>query len=185
MNQLNQFAYLQEDDFQAVDLPYGAGRFHMTVILPSPGTDIAIFAAQFGAERWEAVRTQLQEKESVRKVSLFLPRFKLRCSLREALKEALSSMGMATAFTPGRADFSRINARDGKNLFISDILHKTFIQVDEKGTEAAGATAVIISRTSVPSNPTVVVNRPFLFLIWEEQTNAILFVGKILELEEG
>ena len=186
MNQLNEFAYLQGADFQAVDLPYGAGRYHMAVLLPAPEVDVGAFAAALTAEKWNQIRSQMMQESAVQKVALFLPKFKLRCSLREELKQSLGAMGMARAFEAGRADFSRLSSSEGKNLFISDILHKAFVQVSEQGTEAAGATAVIVSRTSVggPSYPMVVVDRPFLFLIWEQQTGAVLFAGKVLRLEK-
>ncbi|HHM23677.1 MAG TPA: serpin family protein [Bacteroidetes bacterium] len=176
MSQENEFPYLETDEYQAIDLPYGEGNFRMTVILPKGDTRLAAFVANFTPEAWHKLRENIAKQT----VILFLPRFKMECLLQKNLKQALSAMGMNIAFTPGRANFSRISEAEGKRLFISDILHRTFVKVNEKGTEAAGATAVIISRTSIPEYPTMMVNRPFLFFIWEKETGAILFVGKVM-----
>ena len=176
MSQENEFPYLETDEYQAIDLPYGKGNFRMTVILPKGDTRLAAFVANFIPEAWHKLRENITKQT----VILFLPRFKMECLLRKNLKQALKAMGMDIAFTPGRANFSRISEAEGKRLFISDILHRTFVKVNEKGTEAAGATGVIISRTSIPEYPTMMVNRPFLFFIWEKETGAILFVGKVM-----
>jgi len=96
-----------------------------------------------------------------------------------SLKDTLAGMGMRDAFSPDDADFSGMT--DNRELFISDVIHKAFVAVDEAGTEAAAATAVIVGVTAVPPSPVeITIDRPFIFLIRDIQTGAILFVGRVL-----
>ena len=106
-----------------------------------------------------------------------MPRFEFETSF--SLVEALGSMGMPGAFSTG-ADFSGMTGN--KDLFISDVIHKAFVSVDEDGTEAAAATAVVMKLTAIPAEPlTVVIDRPFIFLIRDISTGAILFLGRVLD----
>jgi serpin B len=91
----------------------------------------------------------------------------------------LKALGMHDAFVPDIADFSGMNGN--RDLYVSDILHKSFIAVDEKGTEASAATAVIMGTTSLPPSATMTINRPFLFFIYNLDTGAILFSGRVLK----
>ncbi|MCX8127014.1 MAG: serpin family protein, partial [Dehalococcoidia bacterium] len=110
-------------------------------------------------------------------VALTMPRFKVESSI--GLKKVLSALGMGVAFTD-RADFSGMTGN--RELFISDAFHKAFAQVDESGTEAAAATAVVVGLTAAPSQPvTVTVDRPFIFLIRDIKTGAILFIGRVVD----
>jgi serpin B len=112
-----------------------------------------------------------------REVALTMPRFTYQSSF--SLKGALSDLGMGVAFDPASADFSGIDGR--RDLFIQDALHKAFVAVDEAGTEAAAATAVIIGLTSVPQRPVEMkVSRPFIFLIRDIPTDSTIFIGRVL-----
>ncbi|MDZ7315066.1 MAG: serpin family protein [candidate division KSB1 bacterium] len=164
------FSYYANEQMQAIDLPYGNGRFSMTILLPAYGKTPAELLESLDKESLRA----LPKKFSKQRGTLHLVKFKLE--YKKKLNDALSNMGMAVAFTE-QADFTRIN-RNGP-LFISEVLHKSFVQVDEEGTEAAAATSVGIALTSAgDSNGFImVVNRPFLFFIREQNSGAVLFLG--------
>lgn len=167
--------YFENDDFQAVDLAYGEGDFSMMIFLPKYGKTLDNLIDSFDKLNFSLWLNNFH-KDSV---DLFLPKFKVEYD--QKLKDILSAMGMDIAFTPGQADFSRIS--ESVDLFISQVLHKTFVRVDEEGTEAAAVTAVIIELTSIQPETvkTMRVDHPFLFLIYEKQTDTILFMGKIVE----
>ena len=106
-----------------------------------------------------------------------MPKFEFTSGF--SVKKALAAMGMPDAFTDN-ADFSGMTGK--RDLFISDVIHKAFVSVDEAGTEAAAATAVIMAATSMPAQPiAVTVDRPFIFLIRDNKTGAILFIGRVLD----
>ena len=127
--------------------------------------------AGLDALTWAAWMGQLAQQEA----DLSMPRFEL--SFETSLKDVLVAMGMDAAFDPGGADFSGIRASGG--LFISDVKHKTFLKVDEEGTEAAAVTSVEIGETSVPQHFTMVVDRPFLLVIHDTHTQSMLFMGRV------
>jgi len=173
MDQKNKFDYYQADNYQAIKLPYGNGDFEMLVILPSSGTDINSLINQMDDSYWNNLLAKMDSAE----VNLWLPKFKIEYSI--TLNDALKVMGMVSAFDD--ADFSKM--RPEKDLFISRVLHKTYVKVDEEGTEAAGVTAVEFTRSSVsPGNNEVYmkINRPFIFAIRENTSGAILFIGKVV-----
>lgn len=172
MSQRMTFRYADGDDAQAVMLPYGSDNFAMIILLPHADADIDVFAEGLTEQRWNALISAMKETE----IDLFMPRFKLEYG-RE-LKDQLSAMGMGVAFS-AEADFSRINPSEG--LSITRVLHKTFVEVNEEGTEAAGVTAVEISRTSLPSTPTMRIDRPFIFGISDRHSGTLLFIGKIVQ----
>ncbi|HJP60976.1 MAG TPA: serpin family protein [Gemmatimonadaceae bacterium] len=155
--------------YTAVDLPYGNSAFTMTVILPHG--DIDAFAESFDQSKWNDLVSSLHETE----MPVYLPRF--RIEWKRALKEDLQQLGMRLAFTA--ADFTRMSPR-GQDLFITRVLQKTYVDVDEQGTEAAAATAVGIGVTSAP--PTFRADRPFMVVIRERFSGTILFIGKIAKL---
>lgn len=161
-----------QPDYVAVDLPYGNSAFTMTVVLPDKGIDINSFAESMTQTKWDALELGMHENE----VLLYLPRFKL--TWKGKLNAALERLGMGIAFQDG-ADFTPMST-SGKRLVITDVLQKTFVDVNEEGTEAAAATSVGIAPTSAP--PTVRVDRPFLFAIRERFSGTILFMGKIAKL---
>jgi serine protease inhibitor len=166
--------YTQDDLAAIVDLPYGWDRYSMAVLLPREGVSLAELRTKLSAEQWGAWMAALKERD----VELQLPRFTLEYEV--GLNDVLASMGMDAAFDPARADFSGINSDD--ELFISDVRHKTFVQVNEEGTEAAAVTSVEIGVTSVPSVTVMRVDRPFVFVIHERNTGAILFMGQLTDI---
>jgi serpin B len=172
MYQKGTFRYFANNEVQVVDLPYGDAGFSMTVVLPKAGTKIDDFVAQMTQQRWMEWTSTLSSEEG----ELYLPKFKLEYEKR--LNDVLKAMGMAIAFSPTLADFTKIDKRE--QLFISEVKHKTFVQVDEEGTEAAAVTSVEISRTSM--GLVIRVDRPFVFAIRENHSGTILFMGKIVQV---
>jgi len=168
------FAYLANENAQYVDLPYGNGAYSMTIILPENGKTTSEVLSNLNGENWNAVISGLTKTE----LALYLPRFTTKNKF--LLNEPLKNMGMVKAFTAG-AELTNI-ADD--NLMISRVLHDTYIEVTEEGTEAAAATVVEIIKSSVPDYPIVEINKPFLFVIREKSTGVILFIGKIGHLEK-
>ncbi len=173
MNQAGTFDYLETDQFQAIDLPYGDGAFSMTIFLPKPGVALDSLIAQLTPETWANWTGSLEKKKG----GILLPKFKLKYGIQ--LNDVLKSLGMGIAFS-NQADFTRMSKNGG--LFISYVRHKTFVKVDEEGTEAAAVTIVGVRVTSVGGGSEgfkMIVNRPFLSVIRERQSNTVLFVGKI------
>ncbi|MFC1611918.1 serpin family protein [Myxococcota bacterium] len=167
------FAYLETEDFEAVDLPYGEGLFSMTVFLPKAGTDIDQLIADLNQETFDAWTASL----SIDQGQLSLPRFELE--YEAGLNDVLAALGMGQAFSPS-ADFSGING--GGGLFISNVKHKTYVKVNEEGTEAAAVTSVEVGITSAgPEGFVMRVNRPFVFVIHDHHSGALLFMGKIVD----
>ncbi|MBX3187371.1 MAG: serpin family protein [Labilithrix sp.] len=166
--------YLRGDGFEAVEMPYDGGETSLLVIAPDKGT-FATFESTLTGGKVLDVLAGLKSQP----VQLALPKAKLEVSF--ALNGPLESMGMKRAFEPGAADFTGISR--GESLSIKAVLHKTFLAIDEKGTEAAAATAVIGGTTSAPVDQPIVVNvdRPYLIAIVDRQTKTLLFVGRILE----
>lgn len=173
MNSQHTMRYAETAELQVADLAYGGDAFAMTVILPKAGTDVEAVAASLDGQRWDALIGQLRERE----VNLYLP--KLRLAYERTLNDDLQALGMRQAFAA--ADFTRMSPR-GKDLFISQVKHKSYVDVDEEGTEAAAVTSVEISVTSVPVIPTMRVDRPYLFAIRERLSGTILFIGKIVAM---
>jgi serpin B len=171
------FDYYEDDDVQIIDLPYGDGDFSMTIFLPKPGVDIDEFTGALDESRWQNYLTSLNSDSG----TLELPKFKLEYKLK--MNDVLKALGMSIAFDPQQADFSRINPN--VELYISKVLHKTFVQVDEEGTEAAAVTVVAINFTSIGGDEEfyMTVNHPFMFVIREHHSETILFIGKMIQPE--
>ena len=172
MTQEGEFQYFENADFQAIDLPYGDGDFSMTIFLPCPQKDIDSLIAEFNQENWNRWINSFSKREG----TLQFPKFTLEYELR--LNEILKALGMAVAFDPLQADFTKMY-KGPENLFISKVKHKTFAKVNEEGTEAAAVTSVEMELTSV--GPLMRVDRPFIFMIRENKSQTILFIGKIVE----
>ena len=166
--------YYRGDTFEAVDLPYGDSLYTMTVLVPHREESADSLARTLDAAQWQAITDGLRP---ARLSSVALPRFTLE--YEKSLKEALRAMGMGVAFSEG-ADFGGIS---GAGLFVSDVKHKTFLEVDEEGTEAAAATSVGIKVTSAP--PSVRADRPFLLVIRENHSGTLLFIGKVADPTAG
>ncbi|MDX2415131.1 MAG: serpin family protein [Bacteroidales bacterium] len=168
MYQKNNFKISCNDRLCLVELPYGQGNFVMDVILPAEG----LSTADILDDLTDAKFNQLLETAYEREINIYMPRFKYEYKIE--LGDVLSAMGMGVAFT-GAADFSNIA---DAGLAISKVLHQTFIDNKEEGTEAAAATVVMIELTSLPPEPqTINLNRPFYYIIRESSTNSIIFMG--------
>ncbi len=169
-----EFPYSENDRFQAIRMAYGNRRFAMYVFLPRKMTGLPDFVAMLDPQHWREWTDGLAS----RKGKIVLPRFESSYSKR--LNDALETMGMAVAFNPAEADFSRIHPPPPP-LSINDVEHKTWVKVDEEGTEAAAATSVgIVAMAMMAPRPQpfeMVVDHPFFFAIAEQQSGAILFAG--------
>jgi serpin B len=176
MAQSGEFAYAEDGLVQVLTLPYQEGLAEMVIILPREKDGLAGLEGSLDRPLLDGWLQQRQD----RRVHVQLPRFTLEDDF--SLARVLGQMGMASAFGP-RADFSGMAA--GPDLFISDVVHKSFIDVYEKGTEAAAATAVTIRLTSMPMNPEnevrFVADHPFVFLIRHVPTGQILFLGRLTD----
>lgn len=175
MARQGEFGYAEWDDLQALEMPYVGDDLSMLVLLPREGGDLAGLEDALSPENLERWTKNLRRRE----VQVFFPRFKL--SARFRLDRALTNLGMIDAFDMDKADFSGM---DGLKhwLYIAAVLHKAFIEVTEEGTEAAAATAVVVAARSIPlPPPTFRADRPFLFLIREDSTGSVLFLGRMMD----
>lgn len=174
MAQTRKYSYAEMDDRQVLKLPYEGGDLSMLVVLPREKAGLAALEAGLSLERLAEWTSQLAERE----VRVLLPKFKLTWGAVE-LNRNLMALGMADAFDDQRADFSGMDGRMGW-LYIGLVLHKAFVEVNEEGTEAAAATAVAMRVKSMPRPPVEFrADHPFLFLIQEEETGTILFMGRV------
>uniref|UniRef100_B8HS87 Proteinase inhibitor I4 serpin n=1 Tax=Cyanothece sp. (strain PCC 7425 / ATCC 29141) TaxID=395961 RepID=B8HS87_CYAP4 len=161
-------SYLSTEQFQAVSLPYGdKKRMRMDIFLPHKSSNLTSFTKTLTVQNWQNWLKQF----STREVALQFPRFKVEYGTE--LKPVLSSLGMGVAFTH-QANFANLSPQP---TLISQVKHKTFVEVNEEGTEAAAATSVGIMVTSARIPVEMVVDRPFFYAIRDEQTGAILFMG--------
>lgn len=175
MSQRGDYKYYENQQFQAVSLPYGKdGKVSFYIFLPKQTSSLKSFYQNLSAENWENWMSQFSKREGF----VRLPRFKMDYDI--TLNKALTALGMGEAFS-NKANFSAM----GKNLKISEVKHKTFVEVNEEGTEAAAATSVGIVPLSakVPSAEpfSMIVDRPFFCTIRDNQTGSILFMGSIVE----
>lgn len=172
MRQTTRYGYVEGEGYEAVELPYDGEELSMVIITPEEGAFSGIEASLDGEFIEELVESIVYHD-----VDLTMPKFSFTQSF--SVKNMLQAMGMNAAFNAGQADFSGI---DGTlELFIQDVIHKAFVAVDEAGTEAAAATAVIVGTTSVPEIIKVTIDRPFIFFIRDIQTGAVVFVGRVLD----
>jgi serpin B len=171
MKQTETFGYTEGEGYQAVELQYDGNELSMVILLPEAG-NFDSFEEGLQAQQVDDIISGLQDT----RVTLTMPQFEFDSEF--SLKDTLPEMGMPIAFSD-EADFSGMTGN--RELFISDVIHKAFVAVDEAGTEAAAATAVIMKLTAVPEPPVeVTIDRPFIFLIRDIETGAILFVGRVL-----
>jgi serpin B len=171
MKQTESFGYTDGEGYQAVELTYDGDELSMVILLPEDG-QFQAFEDQLQSQEVGDIISSLQPAQ----VALTMPKFEFDSEF--SLKDTLTEMGMPVAFS-GEADFSGMTGNLG--LAISDVLHKAFVSVDEAGTEAAAATAVIVGETAAPGQQVeVTVDRPFIFLIRDIETGAILFLGRVL-----
>ena len=177
MQQRLTVAYRDAPELQVVDLPYGNGAFRMTVLLPREGADVNEVVATLDRTRWEGLLAGIEERE----IDLHLPKFTLE--YEREMNDDLAALGMGQIFCdwpgPGVADFSRLSP---VRVCVSLVKQKTFVDVHERGTEAAAVTAVVFDRVSAPAIPVMRVDRPFIFALRERLSGTILFVGKVAAL---
>lgn len=174
MHQKENFRVVNTGNATLVELPYGQGNYSMVVMLPDVGVTLSEALQLVTPENWYTWMTNLEN--AVSEVDLSLPRFKYE--YKRKLNDDLTNLGMGVAFNPMLADFSNMCDR---GLFISFVLHQTFIETNEEGTEAAAATVVGMELTSVPNTRVVNVNRPFLYFIRETTTGTIVFMGQVTD----
>jgi serpin B len=168
MTKTDTFEFNDNELYRAASLPYGNGRFAMSLFLPQKKQNVDDLIKRLNDKNLSEWLSDFQKGQA----KLILPRFRYSCDF--GFNEALKSMGMQIAFDAGKADFSNIG---DVQIWIDSVIHKTFIQVDEEGTEAAAVTAVILKKGLTPS---IVFDRPFLFVIHERETGAVLFLGKVV-----
>ena len=172
MRESESLGYAEGEGYQAIELPYDGWQMSMVILLPRTGKFDA-FEGSLDSGRVDAILKGFSPQQ----VALTMPKFEF--SSEFSLNQVLSQMGMPLAFTPD-ADFSGMTGK--AELFISEVLHKAFISVDEAGTEAVAATAVVVGVTGMPAQSAeVTVDRPFMFLIRDRQTGTILFIGRIVD----
>ncbi len=172
------YSYASGDGWQALALPYVGGKASMVVLLPDSGR-LVEFEEQLDADVLGSILGQMEMQDAI----VYFPRFRFDSSFE--LAKTLEQMGMVLAFDPDQADFNGMAATD--ELYISRVVHKATVDVDEAGTEAAAATAVIAAAGAAPDEQEPVVfraDRPFLFLIREDSTGTILFLGRVMQPEE-
>ncbi|WP_428236077.1 serpin family protein [Gracilimonas sp.] len=171
MRQERMFNINMNDDVHMIDLPYGDSLFSMTVMMPADREKPIdeFISNELTKEKFDSWIAGLSERE----MPVLFPKFEL--SYKIGMNDILNSMGMEVPFDEAEADFSGINP--DARLFISQVNHKTYVKVDEKGTEAAAVTSVGVGVTSMPQ--TFSVDRPFVFMIREHNSGAILFMGKV------
>ncbi len=173
MTQWMYVGYMETEDFQLADLPYKAEVLSMTILLPRKADGLKALEEKLSAK----TLVEWIGKAKPAHVDLTLPRFKFTSQF--GLAQPLSQLGMDDAFDLGKADFSGMTTME--KLYISAVLHKAFVAVDEKGTEAAAATAIMVAPTAMPMEPKIIfrADRPFLFLIRHRPTGAVLFLGRL------
>lgn len=175
------YPYWEDETAQAIKLPYGDKRFSMVVLLPSESDGIDTFLSSFSTEYWQEKSRRFLDREG----TIVLPRFEIEYEV--CLNDTLESLGMPSAFAPDMADFGNMWYESGDtNVYIGEVLHKTYVKVNEEGTEAAAVTSVRMkfseTSASIPPPPfEMIVDRPFVCVIVEEQTGIILFIGAIYD----
>jgi serpin B len=168
------FGYAESDTVDLLELPYGGNDISMVVLLPKDVDGLSKLEAQLTPETVRSWTSKLRN----RKVQVYFPKFKMTSEF--TMSDTLRTMGMPLAFS-NQADFSGISADEA--LKISEVVHKAFVDVNEEGTEAAAATGVILAPTSAisPTKPPVFrADHPFVFLIRDNRTGAVLFLGRIV-----
>ncbi|MHB0976478.1 MAG: serpin family protein [Candidatus Aquicultorales bacterium] len=165
-------SYFDNEDFQAVSVPYGDGRVSMYLFLPRANKSLGDFHSAFTAEEWDKWMGGFGEIEG----TLIMPKFKFEYG--NTLDKPLKTLGMEIAFTD-RADFSEM----GDGLFIGEVRHKAIVEVNEKGTEAAAGTSVEMLKAAAPSSKTftMILDKPFFFAIRDNKTGVILFMGSVMD----
>ena len=166
------FRVANGSSFRAIELPYKNGKFSMVLFLPSEESSVDQLVQELDGATWLSWIESLQEQKEF---TIYMPRFEFE--FERSLKEDLKAMGLDIAFME-QADFSGISPID---LYIADVIHKTYIKLNEEGTEAAAVTAIVMETTSIGPMNILRFDRPFLFAITEKSSQSILFMGKVAE----
>jgi serpin B len=175
MAQARPYRYAEHDCLQVLELPYSGGDLAMVILLPRSTDGLETLEASLTAENLERWTRPLQEME----VRVVLPRFTVSRAFR--LDETLKTLGMVEAFDMNHANFAGMDGKENW-LFIAAVLHQAFVEVNEEGTEAAAATAVIMQARGMPAPvPTFRADHPFIFLIRETRTGSLLFLGRLVD----
>ena len=168
----NPFNYYADDNFKLLEMPYGSGKYSMLVFLPATGKttdDVISLLNPENINSWLLKMTEQKKK-------VYLPKFEFKFD--DSLVDELSALGMTDAFSEMQANFSGIS--DAAKLYISEVMHKTYIKVDERGTEAAAVTGITIGITAIGPDDLFKADHPFIFAIREKDTQSILFIGKVM-----
>jgi serpin B len=180
MRQKGRFNYLKTEMFEAVTIPYGDGKTSISLFLPNKDSNLDTLYTDLSYKSWKLWESEFRKHKG----TVEMP--KLEIEYKSRLNNSLSALGMEIAFSPVNADFSRMcKIESGLNVYISKVLHKTFLKIDEKGTEAAGATAVGMTLTSAgPDNIKafhLIFNRPYFLIIKDNSSGLPLFMGSVVD----
>jgi serpin B len=167
-----EFNYTETSTLQALEMPYKGGNLSMVILLPKEG-NMTSLENSLTSEKLNAIESKFMKQ----RVDVHMPKFKF--DTKYFMADTLSGMGMPTAFTLGVADFSGMDG--SKDLYISSVIHQAYVDVNEEGTEAAAATAVVMTMAAAGPHPVFNVDHPFIFIIQEKNTGAILFMGKMVD----
>lgn len=173
----NQFKFYTHSSFQMLEMPYGRGKYSMLVFLPASGKTTNDVISILNAENIE----DWVEKSTEQKKKVFLPKFEFKFD--DSLVDELNALGMIDAFDATKANLTGIS--EAAQLVISDVMHKSYIKVDERGTEAAAVTGIVVGTTAIGPDNNFTANHPFVFAIREKDTKAILFIGKVLDPKQN
>jgi serpin B len=173
MHDMQRSPFLEEDTFQALVLPYEENELSMILFLPRKADGLAEFEKSLTAD---SLKVWLK-KMSLQEVTMAIPKFKVTAEFQ--LNDRLKQMGMKLAFDPNKADFTGMTKED--RLYISQVVHKAFVDVNEVGTEAAASTAVVAKAVSRPRIVNFIADHPFLYLIRDNRTGSILFMGRLTD----
>ena len=166
------FNYTDTGDLQILELPYKGEKISMLILLPAENNTNML--SSLTAEKLNEYKTKLTETKLD---AIYLPKFEF--DTKYFMKDALEALGMPTAFKADAADFSGMDGT--RNLYIGSVIHQAFVKVDEEGTEAAAATAVIIATTGIRERTEFKADHPFIFIIQERETGNILFLGRVTD----
>ena len=180
------FNYVDTGNLQILELPYKGNKISMLILLPKQGEDYDLETGEIitfnytledlelSSEKLNEYKNQMQETKLD---AIYFPKFEF--DTKYSMKETLSSLGMSAAFSDTEADFSGMTGK--RDLFITSVIHQAYVKVDEKGTEAAAATGVIMGGTSAGPSNVFQADHPFIFIIQEKETGNILFLGKVVD----
>ncbi len=173
----NPFNYYSNSTFELLEMPYGSGKYSMLIFLPETGKKTGDVVAMLTAENMNNWISKLTEQ----KKQVYLPKFEFKFD--KSLVDELKVLGMTDAFNDMKANLTGIS--DAAKLVISEVMHKSYIKVDERGTEAAAVTGITVGTTSVGPDNSFRADHPFVFAIREKDTNAILFIGKVMNPKQN